>query len=195
MWGVGGGTSPWCANSPEERSDVPLTGSEVIEKGRCRAIGATYHVYILESRNPKGPCTYIVHIRVLKLPYGSPFKPQVYTIWVHGPLGKDHLPQAISGLPRHSGGTRVSRALRDLVQATCVFANLRCHRQLLQVPRSRSGDRCADLCSVFCLHKTRARTKENSASRDGSLYSSFGKEASRRSAVPSVSGKSSRRKR
>ena len=42
---------------------------------------------VLAASLPKGPCTYIVYTWALKgLPYSS-FRAQIYTIWVHGPLG------------------------------------------------------------------------------------------------------------
>ena len=36
---------------------------------------------------PKGPCTQIVYTLAPKYLYGDYFKANVYTIWVHGPLG------------------------------------------------------------------------------------------------------------
>ena len=39
--------------------------------------------------NPEGPCTVIVYIWAPKLLYRNPFKAQVYTRWVLGPLGKE----------------------------------------------------------------------------------------------------------
>ena len=40
------------------------------------------------SRNPKGPCTQIVHTLAFKLSLYRYFRAKVYGIWVHGPLGK-----------------------------------------------------------------------------------------------------------
>ena len=36
---------------------------------------------------PKGPCTQIVYTLALKYLYRDYIKADVYTIWVHGPLG------------------------------------------------------------------------------------------------------------
>ena len=40
-------------------------------------------------RNPKGPCTQIVDTLALMSSLYTYFGAKVYTIWVHGPLGKD----------------------------------------------------------------------------------------------------------
>ena len=37
--------------------------------------------------NPQGPCAQIVYTVAPKYLYGDYFKANVYTIWVHGPLG------------------------------------------------------------------------------------------------------------
>ena len=39
------------------------------------------------TRSPKGPCTYMVYTWALKGFPEKSFRAQVYTIWVHGPLG------------------------------------------------------------------------------------------------------------
>ena len=36
---------------------------------------------------PKGPCTQIVDTQAPKYLHRDDFKPTVYTIWAHGPLG------------------------------------------------------------------------------------------------------------
>ena len=47
------------------------------------------HVLLQQAANAKGPCTHIAYTLVPKYLNRDYMKANVYTIWLHGPLGED----------------------------------------------------------------------------------------------------------
>ena len=51
------------------------------------ARSGSFRGFTFKDKYPKGPCTQIVYTLALKYLYRDYIKANVYTIWVHGPLG------------------------------------------------------------------------------------------------------------